>query len=167
MLIHPFEPVYDRDCTALVLGTMPSPVSRERGFYYGHPRNRFWPVLAAVFNEAFPDSTEDKKRFVLNHHIALWDVLASCEIEGASDSKIKNPRCNDFSALLCRSKIRRVYTTGQKAYMLYTKFCSGKTGILAKPLPSTSPANCRTGFEELLEQYAVLRDDFEQAAAFT
>jgi hypoxanthine-DNA glycosylase len=158
MLTHPFEPVYDSECAALVLGTMPSPVSRKQGFYYSHPRNRFWAVLAELFGRSFPDSTDEKRRLVLDNHIALWDVLASCEIEGASDSKIRKPCCNDFSALLNGSKIRRVYTTGQKAYTLYTKFCSGKTGIPAAPLPSTSPANCRAGFAELLKCYAALRD---------
>ncbi|MDR2803979.1 MAG: DNA-deoxyinosine glycosylase [Treponema sp.] len=154
MLIHPFDPVYDTDCTALVLGTMPSPVSREKGFYYGHPRNRFWTVLAALFDEPFPASTEDRRRLVLKHHIALWDVIASCEIEGASDSRIKKPVCNDFLPLLEQTKISRVYTTGRKAYTLYMKHCYGRTKLAALPLPSTSPANCRVTIPELIEQYA-------------
>jgi hypoxanthine-DNA glycosylase len=156
MLIHPFDPVYDGDCTALVLGTMPSPVSREKGFYYAHPRNRFWAVLSALFGEPFPVSTGERRRLSLKHHIALWDVLASCEIEGASDSKIKNPVCNDFLPLLERTKISRVYTTGRKAYTLYTKYCYGRTKLAALPLPSTSPANCRVSFSGLLKQYAAL-----------
>ncbi|MDR0409285.1 MAG: DNA-deoxyinosine glycosylase, partial [Spirochaetaceae bacterium] len=115
--------------------------------------------LAELFSRPLPLSITDKKALVLDNHIALWDVLASCEIEGASDSKIRNPRCNDFSALLGGSNIRCVYTTGQKAYMLYTRFCSDKTGIPAIPLPSTSPANCRVSFAELLECYSKLRAD--------
>ena len=157
MLIHPFEPVYDGDCTALVLGTFPSPVSREKGFYYAHPGNRFWPVLAALFDEPFPVSPDDRRRLALKHHIALWDVLASCEIEGASDSRIKNPVCNDFLPLLENSKIKSVFTTGGKAYTLYMKHCYVRTGIAAVPLPSTSPANCRVTFPELIKQYAALR----------
>jgi hypoxanthine-DNA glycosylase len=159
MLIHPFEPVYDADCVALVLGTMPSPASRTAGFYYGHPRNRFWTVMAAVFDAPFPVSTEDRRHLALENRIALWDVLASCEIEGASDSKIRQPVCNDFLPLLGRTKIRRIYTTGKKAYTLYTKFCSGGTGIAATPLPSTSPANCAMSFAALCGFYAALRDD--------
>jgi hypoxanthine-DNA glycosylase len=136
---------------------MPSPVSRQKGFYYANPRNRFWAVLAAVFGEAFPVSTEEKKRLVLKHHIALWDVLAACDIEGASDSMIRRPVCNDFMPLLASTKISRVYTTGRKAYSLYMKYCHGITRLAAVPLPSTSPANCRASFSELLKQYAALR----------
>ncbi|MDR2097151.1 MAG: DNA-deoxyinosine glycosylase [Spirochaetaceae bacterium] len=157
MTVHPFDPVYNADCTALVLGTMPSPVSREKGFYYAHPQNRFWAVLSALFNEPFPVSTEERRRLVLKYHIALWDVLASCDIEGASDSKIKNPVCNDFSHLLQSAKISRVYTTGRKAYELYTKLCYPVTRLAAIPLPSTSAANCRVTFPRLLESYAVLK----------
>jgi hypoxanthine-DNA glycosylase len=143
----------------LVLGTMPSPVSREKGFYYAHPRNRFWAVLAALFNEAFPVSTDERRRLALKHHIALWDVLASCEIEGASDSKIRNPVCNDFLPLLEKSKIKSIFTTGAKAYTLYMKHCYERTHLAAVPLPSSSPANCRVSFSELLKQYAALRDE--------
>ena len=165
MLIHPFEPVYDGDCTALVLGTMPSPVSREKGFYYAHPRNRFWAVLSALFDETFPVSTDERRRLALKHHIALWDVLASCDIEGASDSRIKNPVCNDFLPLLENSKIKSVFTTGRKAYTLYMKRCYGITRMAAVPLPSTSPANCRFSFPELLKQYAALRQASSASAA--
>lgn len=157
MISHPFDPVYDAGCTALVLGTMPSPVSRERGFYYAHPRNRFWSVLAAVFGEAIPESAEDRTGIVLRHHIALWDVIASCEINGASDSGITKPVCNDLSTLLSAANIRNVYTTGVKAHALYTKHCLALTAIPAVPLPSTSPANCRCSFDELVRRYSVLR----------
>jgi hypoxanthine-DNA glycosylase len=157
MLIHPFEPVYDEDCSTLVLGTVPSPVSRDSGFYYAHPGNRFWGVLAAVFDEPFPAGSGERRRLALKHHIALWDVLASCDIEGASDSKIRNPVCNDFLPLLKKTKINRVYTTGRKAYTLYMKHCYGATKLAAVPLPSTSPANCRVSFSQLLEQYSALR----------
>jgi hypoxanthine-DNA glycosylase len=155
---HPFGPLYDADCTRLVLGTMPSPVSRQKGFYYAHPRNRFWAILAALFGEPFPESSEERKFFALKHHIALWDVLASCKIVGAADYTIKMPVCNDFLPLLEKTRINRVYTTGKQAYDLYTKHCYGTTKIAAVPLPSTSPANCRVSFAELLEKYAVLRN---------
>jgi hypoxanthine-DNA glycosylase len=153
---HPFPPVFDERSTRLVLGTMPSPASRERRFYYGHPQNRFWPVLAAVFGAAAPVTREERERFALEHGIALWDVLASCGIAGASDASIRAPEANDFSALLAAARVTRVYTTGKKAFDLYRRLCAPKTGIDAVPLPSTSPANRRWSFDALVEAYGCL-----------
>jgi hypoxanthine-DNA glycosylase len=154
MLIrHPFSPLYDSGCDRLILGTMPSPVSRINEFYYGHPQNRFWPVLAAVFDEPVPQTNAEKARLALSRHIALWDVLASCEIRGAADGSIKNPVPNDFSDILRGTKIERIFTTGKKAFSLYKTLCEEKTGIAAVPLPSTSPANRRVSFEELKTAY--------------
>jgi hypoxanthine-DNA glycosylase len=150
---HPFPPLYDGDCTALVLGTMPSPVSRANVFYYGHPGNRFWPVLAAVFDAPPPETNAERTCLALRYHIALWDVLASCEIDGASDGSIRNPAANDFSTLLRETKIERIFTTGKKAFDLYRALCEEKTGIAAVPLPSTSPANQRFSFEALTAAY--------------
>jgi hypoxanthine-DNA glycosylase len=154
---HPFPPVYDGECTALILGTIPSPVSRENAFYYSHPRNRFWQVLSAVFDVSLPYLLEDKKELVLDNHIALWDVLASCEIDGADDESIRNPIANDFSGLLSETKIERVFTTGEKAHKLYGKLCRKQTRIDAIPLPSTSPANQRISLNELINAYMALR----------
>jgi hypoxanthine-DNA glycosylase len=160
LIKHPFPPLYDGDCVCLVLGTMPSPVSRTNEFYYGHPRNRFWPVLAAVFDAPLPRSNADKACLALTRHIALWDVLASCEIDGAADDSIKNPAVNDFSVLLRDTKVRRIFTTGKKAFSLYKNLCEEKTGIAAVSLPSTSPANRRVSFEELVAVYgAALRGE--------
>jgi len=155
---HSLEPVFDGDSTILILGTMPSVASRENGFYYSHPQNRFWQVMSAVFDEPLPYTGEQKKKLVLSHGIALWDVLASCEIDGSEDSSIKKPVANDFSALLAASPIRTVYTTGEKAATLYRKLCRASTGLDAIPLPSTSPANRgRYPLNTLIEIYSVLR----------
>ncbi len=155
---HSLEPVFDGDSTILILGTMPSVASRENGFYYSHPQNRFWQVLSAVFDEPLPYTGEQKKKLVLAHGIALWDVLASCEIDGSEDSSIKKPVANDFTALLAAAPIRKVYTTGEKAATLYRKLCRASTGLDAVPLPSTSPANRgRYPLNTLIEIYSVLR----------
>lgn len=155
---HSLEPVFDGESTILILGTMPSVASRENGFYYSHPQNRFWQVLSAVFDEPLPYTADQKKKLVLSHGIALWDVLASCEIDGSEDSSIKKPVANDFTALLAASPIRAVYTTGEKAATLYRKLCRASTGLDAIPLPSTSPANRgRYPLNTLIEIYSVLR----------
>ena len=120
-VVHTIAPVYDENSRVLILGSMPSPKSREVGFYYGHPQNRFWRVLAEILNEEVPDDTFAKKALVLRHHIALWDVLAECEIEGASDSSIKNPKINDMDIIFSRASIKAVFATGAKAAELYQK----------------------------------------------
>lgn len=150
---HPFEPVFDGRSRVLVLGTMPSPRSRRDGFYYGHPQNRFWKVLAAVFDEPVPDSNDRKRDFALRHHIALWDVLASCEIEGASDASIGAARANDLSRVLDAAPIEAVFCTGAKSAELYAKLCGPATGMPAVRLPSTSPANATWKLGELVEAY--------------
>lgn len=142
MLIHPFAPVFDKNSRVLILGTFPSPKSRENGFYYGHPQNAFWKTLALVLSKPEPEaSTEARRAFLLENRVAVWDVLRSCDIEGASDMTIRNPVANDFEAVLKGSEIRTVFTTGKKATALWASLCAGKTGIEAVYLPSTSPAN--------------------------
>lgn len=155
---HSLDPVFDDSSRLLILGTMPSPVSRELGFYYSHPQNRFWQVLSAVFNEPLPYTVESKKAFALSHGIALWDVLASCEITGAEDGSIRHPVPNDLSVVLSAAPIRKIFTTGDKASSLYRKLCRSKTGMDAEGLPSTSPANRgRYPLNTLIELYTVLR----------
>lgn len=155
-ITHAFSPVFDSESRVLVLGTMPSPKSREQGFYYSHPRNRFWPVLAKLFGEEQPESPEGKRAFCLRNKIALWDVLAECDIEGASDSSIKNAVPNDFSEIFETADIKAVFCTGAAAGKLYKKFIEPKTGIPAVVLPSTSPANAKIGIEKLAEEYKVI-----------
>lgn len=156
-LVHPLEPVFDENATVLILGSFPSPKSREVGFYYGHPRNRFWPTLAAVFDVPVPETIEEKRRLCLENRLALWDVVAECTIQGAADQTLKEVRINDFTDLIARTKIRRVFTTGSKAQQLYRKFAEPLTRIPAIQLPSTSPANCRIKDAELIEAYRVLK----------
>ncbi len=120
---HTFGPVYDEQSKILILGSMPSVKSREQQFYYGHPQNRFWKVLSAVLGEAAPDAIEDKKDFLLRHHIALWDVIESCDIIGSSDSSIKNVRGNDMRLILDTAEIDAVVLNGGKAYELFVKYC--------------------------------------------
>lgn len=158
LVTHPFEPIYNNESKVLVLGTIPSLISRQNNFYYSNPHNRFWQVLSAVFDESLPFSVEDKKNFVLKHGIALWDVLASCEISGSDDSSIKKPVVNDFSKILAETQIKTIFTTGDKAFKLYKKYCQKQTGIPAIPLPSTSPANQgRYPLNVLIDMYMVLK----------
>ena len=168
-VVHPLAPVFDSNSTTLILGTMPSPKSREYGFYYMHPQNRFWKVLAAVYGEPLqfanndtPAAIEERRSLILRHHLALWDVLKSCDISGAGDATIRNPVPNDFSALFAQAPITRVCCTGTTAFKLYTELCLNNpdarcpqtTGIDTIPLPSTSPANQgRWPFDTLLAEY--------------
>ena len=152
MLVHPFPPVYVAESEILILGSFPSVKSREIMFYYGHPQNRFWRVLSAVLEEPLPVSVAEKKAMLLRRGIALWDLLASCEIAGASDSSIRNPVLNDFAPIFSNADIKAVFTTGKTAAKLYERL-SGETCI---PLPSPSPANCAISFEALTEAYRVI-----------
>lgn len=155
-IIHSIEPVFDAESRVLILGTMPSPKSREVQFYYGHPQNRFWRVLAAVLGEEVPQSVPEKKTMLLRHRIALWDVLSECEITGASDSSIRNPVANDLSVILDHAPVQAVFTTGATAWKLYTRLQKPHTGIEAVRLPSTSPANCAVKMEALTEAYKAI-----------
>ena len=151
---HEFGPFYDENSRILILGTIPSPKSREMGFYYGHPRNRFWKVLADVLGEPLPETVEDRKSFLTRNRIALWDVLESCEINGAEDASIKEPKPNDMNVILEKADIRAIFTTGGKATKLYTKLCMPLCEIPCIGLPSTSPANCGCSYETLQTAYA-------------
>lgn len=163
-IVHPLEPIFSSTSRLLILGTMPSPKSREYGFYYMHPQNRFWKVLPEVFNDPLKytnadvfEAIKERRDFLLRHDIALWDVLCSCDIKGAGDSSIKNPVPNDFSLILNTSHINKIFCTGATAFKFYTKLCSKKTGIDATYLPSTSPANQgRWPTEKLINEYRKL-----------
>lgn len=159
MPIHTIPPVYDECCHTLVLGSFPSVKSREAAFFYGHPQNRFWKVLAAVFEEPVPAAVEEKKAFLLRHHIALWDVIASCEITGSGDASIRGAVPNDLSPILAACSIRRVFTNGGTAHTLYKKFLLPVTGIDDTPLPSTSPANASFTLEKLVQRWNALREE--------
>lgn len=149
---HEFEPVFDKNSKILVLGTLPSVKSRENNFYYGHPQNRFWKLIAALCDEDIvPQTIEEKKQMLLRNHIAVWDVISECDIIGSSDSSIKNVVPVDLSVILDNADIDRIYANGGKAYELYMKYQYGKTGREIIKLTSTSPANAAYSLERLLE----------------
>ena len=150
---HEIQPVFDSRSRVLLLGTMPSPASREQGFYYGHPQNRFWRVLAAIFDEPVPRTIEEKRDMLLLHHVALWDVLASCEIEGASDASIRDAQPNDLARIFDAADIRAVFATGTKAGELYRKLIEPTLGVPCTTLPSTSPANAKMKLADLVDAY--------------
>ncbi len=149
MLNHPFPPVLDSQCRILILGSFPSVKSREDGFFYGHPQNRFWRMLAAVFQEDFPADIPARKALLLRHHIALWDVIASCEISGSSDASVKNAVPVDIAQVTKAAPICQVLCNGALAGKLYQRYLQPITGIEAVILPSTSPANAAWSLDRL------------------
>ena len=156
MLIHPIAPVFDKDSRVLILGSFPSVKSREQGFFYGHPQNRFWKVTASVFGEDVPKTIDEKKSFLLRNHIALWDVIGSCEIDGSSDSSIRNVSVNDIKMILETADIQAIYLNGKKAFQLYQKHMLPVTGREGICLPSTSPANAAWQMDKLVREWSVI-----------
>lgn len=154
MIQHPIEPIYDRNSQILILGSFPSVKSREEGFFYGHPQNRFWRVLSAVCKVEIPVTTEEKKKFLLENHIAVWDVIASCDIVGSSDSSIKNVVPNDLKKIIDVAPIEKIFVNGKKAEQLYKKYIQPEIGRQAICLPSTSPANAAWSLEKLVELWS-------------
>lgn len=153
---HNIPPLYDSESRVLLLGSIPSPKSREVQFFYGHPQNRFWRVLAAVLGEPLPQTIEEKRAMCLRHHVALWDTIAQCEIAGASDTSIRNAVPNDIGRILRESKIERIFATGGKSADLYRKLIEPQTHIPITQLPSTSPANAAWSLERLIDAYHVI-----------
>lgn len=153
MIVHPINPIYDEKSQILILGSFPSVKSREEGFFYGHPQNRFWRVMAKICDEPVPESIEDKTRLLLNNHIALWDVIHSCEITGSADSTIKNVVPNDIGIITEKAMIKRIFVNGRKAESLYKRYIEKKIGIKAFCLPSTSPANASWSEGRLYEYW--------------
>ena len=148
---HDFEPVFDENSKVLILGTFPSVKSRENQFYYGHPQNRFWKVIAGLTESEVPQTIEEKKKLLLEHGIAIWDVIESCDIIGSSDSSIKNVVPADIERVVANSKIQNIYANGGTAKKQYEKYSQKKTGREIIGLPSTSPANAAYSLERLLE----------------
>ena len=159
MLYHPIPPLYDEFSRVLILGSFPSVKSREQQFFYGHKQNRFWRVMAQVLDCPVPVSIGQKREMLLSHHIAVWDVIAGCEITGSSDASIRNVTPNDLSEILTCADIREIYTNGGKAGQLYKKYIYPANGREAVTLPSTSPANAGYSLEKLVEAWRVLRTD--------
>ena len=180
---HPIPPVWNEQSRVLILGTMPSPKSRLAGFFYMHPQNRFWSVMSAVFGEEFEFSNRvlgvgatetiiaaaiaERRDFLLRHKLAIWDILASCKIEGAADSSIRDAVPNDFTQILESAKISDVFCTGKTAYGLWKKYCAEKYeqryNLFAHCLPSTSPANAQWKIDKLIEEYKKIIGDTNES----
>lgn len=159
---HTLTPIYNKNSKVLILGSLPSIKSRETGFYYGHPKNKFWNTLEKVFEEKIGNTKEEKTNFLLTHHIALFDVIKECEISSSSDSSIKNVTPNNLNPILKNSQIKTIFTTGTKAHQLYKKHIYPKTKIEDILLPSTSPANCRKNIENILiKEYKKIKISLE------
>ena len=157
-ILHSIPPVYSHSSRVLILGSFPSVRSREVGFFYGHPQNRFWRVLSSLFGEAVPQTVNEKETFLQTHGIALWDVIASCEIVGSSDATIRNAVPNDLSMILKVAQIEKIFTNGTTADKLYRKYLRDRVGKDAVCLPSTSPANAAWSAERLLCAWRVILD---------
>ena len=150
MINHNIPPLYDENSRILILGSFPSVKSREAQFFYGHPQNRFWKVISAVLSVDCPVTVEEKKKMLLGHNIAVWDTIKSCEIEGSSDSSIKDAVGNDISPILEAANIKAIYCNGTTSYNIYRKFIEPQTGIGAIKMPSTSPANAAWSLDRLI-----------------
>ena len=157
-VVHPIPPLFDGESRVLILGSFPSVRSREVGFFYGHPQNRFWRVLAGVLSEDVPMTVEEKRALLARNHIALWDVIASCEIEGSSDSSIRSVVPNDLSFILASAPIERIFVNGKTADTYYRRYQYQITGREAICLPSTSPANATKREAALIEAWRVIAE---------
>ena len=157
-LHHTIAPVYDARSRVLILGSFPSVKSREAAFFSGHPQNRFWRVLSALTGAPVPQSIPEKQALLLNHGIALWDTIASCEITGSSDSSIRNVTPNDLTPILQTAKIRKIYCNGTASWRLYQKYLLPQTKLPAQKLPSTSPANAAWTLPRLVDAWRVILD---------
>lgn len=155
VVYHTIKPVFDENSRVLILGSFPSVVSRKKDFYYANPQNRFWKVMEAIFREEI----KDRKDFCHRHHIALWDVIASCSIQGSSDASITDVKVNDIACLLAKTRVHVIFTTGSKAYQLFDKYIRVNVPVI--PLPSTSGANAHMSLAELTEKYRIIEKEAE------
>ncbi|MBR2869621.1 MAG: DNA-deoxyinosine glycosylase [Clostridia bacterium] len=158
MTVHPIPPLFDGESKTLILGSFPSVKSRETAFFYGHPQNRFWIVAAKVLGCPKPETVEEKKKMILENHLAMWDVIESCDIEGSADSTIRNVTANDLSVILKNSKVDKIIVNGKTAEKHYNKYTYPKTGIKAICLPSTSPANAAWSIEKLVDAWKIIKE---------
>ncbi len=158
MVSHPISPIFDERSRILILGSFPSQRSREEMFFYGHPQNRFWKVVSAVFEQKTPQTIAEKTEFLLSNNIALWDVIASCVITGSSDSSIKNVVANDIDEILTVADIQQIFVNGKTAEKYYNKHIKSMIDREAVCLPSTSPANAAWTLERLTEAWSVIKE---------
>ena len=155
-IVHPFPPLFDNNSKILILGSLPSVKSREQMFFYGHPQNRFWPLIAELFKEPAPRDIEEKRQLVLRHGIALWDSIYSCDIIGSGDSSIKNVVPTDLSLIFEAADINKVFCNGATSWKYYHRYQERELGIQAKALPSTSPANAAWSIERLKSAWKII-----------
>lgn len=156
-ITHPFPPLFNENSHTLILGSFPSVKTREVKFYYGHPQNRFWKLIAALYGEDVPSNNEEKRTLILSHNLAIWDSIKSCTITGSSDSSVKDVVPNDISEILKNSKVNRIFCNGTLSYKIYVKYIYPKTKIEAQKLPSTSPANASFSLERLIEEWNIIK----------
>lgn len=157
-LYHPFGPLYNEKSRVLILGSFPSVKSREQNFFYGHPQNRFWKVIADLFDQPVPQTIDEKKHLILTNGLALWDSIASCEITGSSDSSIRKVCPNDITTILGNCNIEQIYCNGKKSHELYCRYIEPEVGREAICLPSTSPANAQWTLEKLIGAWTVIKE---------
>ncbi|MBQ7128665.1 MAG: DNA-deoxyinosine glycosylase [Clostridia bacterium] len=154
---HTIGNFFDKNSKILILGSFPSVKSREQGFFYGHKQNRFWKVVSAVLELPTPQNIDEKKKFLLSNNIALWDVIATCDIKGSADSSIKDVIPNDINKITNFCNINMIFTNGKTAYKLYSKYIFQKNNFKAVCLPSTSPANARYSLQKLTEEWKIIK----------
>lgn len=156
MIVHPFPPLYNADSRILILGSFPSEKSREAMFFYGHPQNRFWPLMAWLFNESAPCTIEEKRSLALRRGFALWDSIHSCTITGSADSSVRDVEPNDLSVILDNSRVEAIFCNGALSHRMYMKHIFPTTGIEAVRLPSTSPANAAFNMDRLADKWGAI-----------
>lgn len=157
--IHNIEPIYSKNSKILILGSMPSVISRQKNFYYAHKTNRFWKIIENLFNVQLNNEL-DKKYFLLKNHIALWDVIKSCDIDASNDASIKNVVPNDINMIINNSRIQCIFCTGKKSYNLFKKYFN--TNIKTICLPSPSSANAKFNLQNLIGNYKIILDELKK-----
>ena len=162
-IVHPFGPLYDKNSKILILGSLPSVKSREQNFFYGHPKNRFWPLIASLLGRPAPETVEEKRELALSGHIALWDTIYSCDIRGSSDSSIRNVVPTDLSHIIEETQVRSIFCNGQTSGRYYRKYQEKQLGIPAVILPSTSPANAAWSMERLKSEWMIITEYLQAA----
>ncbi len=158
-IVHPLQPLFQADSKILILGSFPSIKTREYGFFYGHPQNRFWPLLERIFEESLGTDIEERRDFLLRHHIAVYDVIYQCDIIGSSDSSIQNVVASDLNPIFKVADIKNIFCNGGTSYRYYRKYHEKKIGVESIQLPSTSPANARFSIDDLYNQWKIIKDN--------
>lgn len=158
-IVHPLQPLFQADSKILILGSFPSIKTREYGFFYGHPQNRFWPLLERIFEESLGTDIEERREFLLRHHIAVYDVIYQCDIIGSSDSSIQNVVASDLSPIFKVADTKNIFCNGGTSYRYYRKYHEKKIGVESIQLPSTSPANARFSIDDLYNQWKIIKDN--------